>query len=419
MPAPLLTTAVSHSTPAVVRVCRLMSLVGAAVCVAVPAAAQQTPARPAARAAAQTSPPAPAAVVRASNAVVTIVAYRDGSSEVTTGVGVRTGDARIITALRHLRGASRAEVFDEGGDPIGTVTTLEQGDTKLDLGVLRVTGRSDSLTVARRSAVLRQAVSVLGPRRGTTRSIAARTVTHVEPDDAGRALLRIGAPVATGSAGAPVVNVRGELVGVALGTVPGRDEDDLVVDVTAVRELLGRPILRLAMPARDGSLSAAASLAAGPATASPTPRTAGDPARAAAGSVFPERYGPLVGADTARKWVVELFGCSRIESRQKIYCYLRVTNLSTASTFGVSGADLTDAERRKLRTADNLMSGETVQRVAGWRKKAEVQVRELDSVRLALEFALPDKNADQVRLMVDVAGERALWFGPVGVQRVP
>jgi hypothetical protein len=58
-------------------------------------------------------------------------------------------------------------------------------------------------------------------------------------------------------------------------------------------------------------------------------------------------------------------------------------------------------------------------RVAGWRKKAEVPLRELEAARIALEFELPERSGDAVRLMVDVAGERRLWFGPFVIQRAP
>lgn len=395
----------------------LVRVVVAGVAMAAPAMAQQQAPRPAAPAAR----PAPAAVTRGSNAVVTIVAYRDGSSEVSSGVGVRVSEARVITSLRHLRGASRAEVFDADGDLIGTVTTLDQGDVRLDLGIVRVTQASDSLVLARRSATLKQVVHLLGPRKGTTSTIMERTIMQVEPDETGRTLLRVGVPLGSSSAGSPVVNARSELVGIALGTMPGREDGDIVIDVATLRELLARPINRVGMPAKDGSLSAARPVTAAAAT-TPAPRVADPAARARSGataSIFPERYGPVVSADTARQWVVELFSCSRLESRQKIYCFLRVTNLSTAGSFGVAGADLTDVDRRKLRAAENLLHGETTQRVAGWRRKAEIPLRELESVRVAIEFAPTDKDGEQLRLMVDVAGERALWFGPVVVQRAP
>ena len=163
-----------------------------------------------------------AALARAGDAVVTIVAYREGSSDVTSGTGVRVADGRVITALRHLRGASRAEIFGADGDLLATVTTLDQADVKLDLAVLpRIATPGSSIMLARRSAILAQRVSVLGPRKGTTRSVAERTVTHVEPDDNGRPLLRLGAQLSGSAAGSPVVNTRSELVAIAMGSIPG------------------------------------------------------------------------------------------------------------------------------------------------------------------------------------------------------
>lgn len=369
------------------------------------------------------SPPrtASAALARASDAVVTVVAYRDGTSAVTSGTGVRVTDGRVLTSLRHLRGASRVEVFGAEGDLLATVTTLEQADVRLDLAVFaRITAPGDRIALSRRPAVVASKVSVLGVKKGSTRSVVERTVTHVEAGDSGRALLRLGAPVTASAAGSPVVNTRSELVAIALGTMPGRPERDIAVDVAAIRELLARPAALLAFPTRDGVVTAArpesetraanANGAAQAADASARSRTAG---------IFPERYGAPIGADTARGWAVELYGCARLESRQKVYCYLRITNLTRGATFELNGADLADSVRRKLRSADNLVHGETLQRVSGWRKKAEVPLRELESARVALEFTPPRQDADPFRLMVDIAGERPLWFGPFVLQRAP
>ncbi len=382
----------------------------------------RTPPRAPTVATSRTATAAAAALARAGDAVVTIVAYRDGRSGVISGTGVRLTEGRVVTSLRHLRGATRAEIFGAEGDLLATATTLEQADAKLDLGVFaRVTLPGENLLLARRSVVLASKVNVLGPRKASVRVVAERTITHVEPDDAGRPLLRLGAPVASSAAGSPVVNVRNELVGIALGTIPGRDDGDIAVDVNAVRELLARPVALFAFPSRDGTIAAPKGAADPKAAAGSggVSRAADGSARPRTSSIFPDRYGSPIGVDTARAWAVELYGCARIESRQKVYCYLRITNLERGATFELSGGDLTDSTRRKLHSAENLLLGETVQRVAGWRKKAEVPLRELESARVALEFSPPEKEGEPLRLMVDVAGEKPLWFGPFVLQRAP
>lgn len=363
---------------------------------------------------------AAAALDKAGDAVVTVVAYRDGSSDVISGTGVRVADGRVVTALRNLRGASRAEIIGADGELLATVTTMEQAEATLDLAVLqRFTAPGARLGLALRSPTVAQRVKVLGPRKGTVRSVVDRSLTRIEPDD-GRHLLRLGAPVTPTAAGSPVVNVRSQLVGIALGTVPGRLEGDIVVDVSAVRELLMRPSARLALPSRDGTIAIARPAAEPkPSSVAVPANRADDPASKPRAAIFPERYGAPIGTDTARAWALELYGCARLESQQKVYCYLRITNLSRGATFALNGSDLADSTRQKVRTADNLILGETTMRVAGWRTKALVPLRELESARVALEFAPPDKDADAVRLMLDVAGERPLWFGPFILQRVP
>lgn len=361
-----------------------------------------------------------AALARAGDAVVTIVAYREGTTEVTTGIGVRLADGRVVTALRNLRGASRADVFGASGDSLATVSTLDLADVRLDLAILPpMSAAGNRIALSRRSATPAQKVSVLGARKGAVRAITERTVTHVEPDADGRSLLRIGAPITGGMAGSAVVNARGELVAIAVGTIPGRDENDFAVDVSTLRDLVARPAVRLGLPARDGTIAAARAPADPKAVTGGVPARATDAAVKARTTVFPERYGAPISADTARQYAVELFGCARLESRLKVYCYLRITNLGQGATFGVKGADLADSTRRKVGTAANLIVGETSQRIAGWRSKAEIPLRELESVRVALEFAPPERDGAAVRLLLDVAGERTLWLGPFVLQRAP
>jgi hypothetical protein len=356
-----------------------------------------------------------AALARAGDAVITVVAYRDGTTDVTSGTGVRVSDGRVVTALRHLRGASRVELFAANGDLLATTSTLEQADPKLDLGVFaRITALGgERIALSRRSVTVTQKVNVLGPRKGAARVVAERTITHVEPDDAGRALMRLGAPVTTSAAGSPVVNVRNELVGIALGSLANRTEADLAIDVSAVRELLARAPGRFSLPARDGTVAGAADQSAS-STRPPDPV----PVRGRT-SIFPERYGAPIAGDTVGSIGVELFGCARLEARQKVYCYLRFTNLSKAATLTVNGGDLADSTNRKRGEAENLVTGEQSQRVAGWRAKAEIALKELEAVRVALEFAPPARESEIGKLMLDIAGERTLWLGPLVVQRVP
>ncbi len=361
-------------------------------------------------------------LARAGDAVVTIVAYRDGSNEVVSGIGFRASDGRVVTALRHLRGATRAEVFGANGDLLATVTTMDQAESRLDLAVLpAIVAPGDRISLARRSAALSNRVLLLGSKKGATRPVTERTVTSVEPGDSGRRVLRIGAPITVTTVGAPVVNARGELVGIAVGSIPGRDEGDIVIDVSSVRDLLARPAVRLSFPTRDGAITAARATPTDSRSTGAAARTTEASARTVrpGNSIFPDRYGVPIGVDTAGSYVVELFGCAHLQVRQKVYCYMRVTNNGRGATFEVSGADLADSTRRKTGAAENVIVGETSQRVSGWRTKAKVELRELETARVAFEFPVPTTMSSAVRLMVDVSGEKGLWFGPFVIQRAP
>jgi hypothetical protein len=350
---------------------------------------------------------------RARNAVVTLLAYGATGDAFATSTGFVAQDGRVVSTLRPLRGAMRVELYGAGGDMLATATSLVQADVQKDLAVFaRLAPGAARLTTSRRRGEFGQKVAVLGPRGGTGDGIAAATIAAVEESERGR-VMRLDAQLASSFVGGPVVAANGELLGVMVGAISGRDELGLAVDVADLRALLAQPPVRLGFPTRDGRVS--------PLTESPpqpAPRRNSAPTTREIGVL--DRFGPLTATDSVKAFTVEWFGCGVIESRQRLYCHLRITNRGPTASIAVSGAALTSEDRRQRASAEYALVGDSTVRIAGRGTKAVVQLREQEFRRLALEFSLPGAEVRApTQLQVEFDGEKAIWFRPLNLHRPP
>lgn len=351
-------------------------------------------------------------------AVVTVLAYRGPRDPVVSATGFVLADGRVVTALRPLVGAARVEVYSTDGDLLATVTALDAADTKSGVVALPRLARTPvTLGVARRAVGVGDRVTVFLAPRGTTRASAEQRVIALEAAGDTGIVVRLGAPVPPEAVGAPVLDARGDVVAIALGTLPGREAGrDLALDAQTVRRALGRPGGRLSLPARDGTVIALAGRLGTDSTASPAGRgTRADPAVAArtAPPALP------VASDSVGSYVVDLYGCRLVESSGEFTCQLRLVNNGKATTVAIEGGDIADTTRRRLVEADAIDRAGTLQRIRGWRAKAPIELRELDAVRFTMRFAGVTTLPARTALVVRVGGAGEAWLGPFAPARVP
>ena len=197
----------------------------------VPPSAPQAPASlVAATAVAQSSPSTPTALEnspreiakRVSPSVVLLVMEDSNGQPLAMGSGFVIKDGIVATNLHVVEGASRgyAKLADrEDKFKIsGTVAT----DSARDIVLLAVEGlKAPALTLgdSKRVAV-GDAVYAVGNPRGLEGTFSAGIISSIRKvgDDS---LLQITAPISPGSSGGPVVNSKGEVVGVSVATFKG------------------------------------------------------------------------------------------------------------------------------------------------------------------------------------------------------
>lgn len=175
---------------------------------------------------------------RARPAVVVITAL-DGAVEVGQGSGFLVSeDGRIVSNRHVLEGATRLRVQLSTGEIYDRVFFIGADDRR-DLVVLRIpaTGMRPLPFGDDRAIEVGDPVYVMGNPLGLEGTFSDGLVSGKRTVD-GVALIQISAPISPGSSGGPVLNDRGEVIGVATSTVHGAQNLNIAVPARYVAGML-------------------------------------------------------------------------------------------------------------------------------------------------------------------------------------
>jgi len=157
------------------------------------------------------------------------------------GSGFFVANRVIATNLHVIAGATSASaklVGQEGTLPVIGIVAM---DTARDLALLKIEG-AGGLPVAlgdSRATAVGDEVYVVGNPRGLEGTFSQGIVSGVRRIGSDT-LLQITAPISPGSSGGPVLNNRGEVIGVAVASFEGGQNLNFAVPTAYVGPLLGR-----------------------------------------------------------------------------------------------------------------------------------------------------------------------------------
>lgn len=159
----------------------------------------------------------PRLVKRVQSAVVTVIAYNALDEMVFQGSGFFiTPGGRFLTNAHVLASAARAEVKTAAGQCF-PVKGVVAADRDWDLVVAEVDfplQGTPSLNISDAVPEVGEQVAVVGSPLGLEQTLSVGVVSAVRRLPGG-AYLQISAPVSPGSSGSPVINMAGEVVGIA------------------------------------------------------------------------------------------------------------------------------------------------------------------------------------------------------------
>lgn len=178
---------------------------------------------------------------RAHNSVVVVRVFNEAGDRLALGSGFVLGDGRVVTNAHVVRGAARADVLTENGQLLLTTNYAEIFDTETDIAILpRIPSPPPGLTLANTSPAIGEHVVVIGPPEGLSNSASDGIVSAVR-QIGGKRYLQITAPISHGSSGGPVLNQRGDVVGVSVMMLTEGQNLNFAVPISDVRALSASP----------------------------------------------------------------------------------------------------------------------------------------------------------------------------------
>jgi len=153
-------------------------------------------------------------------AVVTITTYESGK-ESRQGTGFLIGADTVITNFHVVEGASEAHVRTPSGETYA-VKEITASEPVADVARLKL---SEPVKDAKPLALLKslpregEKIVVVGSPLGLEQTVSDGIVSAIREIPGLGKFLQISAPISPGSSGSPVLNLKGEVVGIVVGTI--------------------------------------------------------------------------------------------------------------------------------------------------------------------------------------------------------
>ena len=181
----------------------------------------------------------PDLVRRIKPAAVAIETFDARGDKLSRGSGFFIDKDRIVTNRHVIDGAYRAEVHLNSGNtfPVKAVVAV---DAEADVALLKVEAppaQVRSLSLDRTSPQEGESVVVIGNPFGLEGSVSNGIVSAVRDIPGFGRIIQITAPISPGSSGSPVVNMKGQVIGVATLQITGGQSVNFAIPSERIAQL--------------------------------------------------------------------------------------------------------------------------------------------------------------------------------------
>jgi tetratricopeptide (TPR) repeat protein len=181
----------------------------------------------------------PELVRRIKPSAVAIDTYDSRGEKLSRGSGFFVESDRIVTNRHVLEGAYKAEVHSSGGTvfPVKGILAI---DAEGDLALLKIDTPVPAippLSLDKTSPAEGESVLVIGNPLGLEGSVTNGIVSAVRDIPTFGRIIQITAPISSGSSGSPVVNMQGQVIGVATLQITGGQSVNFAIPSERISQL--------------------------------------------------------------------------------------------------------------------------------------------------------------------------------------
>ena len=192
--------------------------------------------------------PLPELVRRIKPSAVAIETFDAHGAKLSRGSGFFIDVDRVVTNRHVIEGAFRAEVHSSAGSiyPVKGVLAV---DAEGDIAVLKVEAPANQvrpLALDRTSPQEGESVVVIGNPFGLEGSVTNGIVSAVRDIPTFGRIIQITAPISPGSSGSPVVNMQGQVIGVATLQITGGQSVNFAIPSERISQLQSASLMSLA-----------------------------------------------------------------------------------------------------------------------------------------------------------------------------
>jgi tetratricopeptide (TPR) repeat protein len=189
----------------------------------------------------------PELVRRIKPSAVAIETYDARGEKLSRGSGFFIDTDRVVTNRHVIEGATRAEIHSSTGNvyPVKGVLAV---DAEGDIALLKVDAPPNQirpLPLERTSPQEGESVVVIGNPFGLEGSVTNGIVSAVRDIPTFGRIIQITAPISPGSSGSPVVNMQGQVIGVATLQITGGQSVNFAIPSERISQLQSTTLMSL------------------------------------------------------------------------------------------------------------------------------------------------------------------------------
>src|SRR5258705_2079695 len=163
------------------------------------------------------------------------------------GSGFFIGSDRIVTNRHVIEGAYRAEAHSSTGK-VYAVKGVLAIDAEGDIALLKIDAPADQikpLSLDKTSPQEGESIVVIGNPLGLEGSVTNGIVSAVRDIPTFGRIIQITAPISSGSSGSPVVNMQGQVIGIATLQITGGQSVNFAIPSERISQLQVLPLFSL------------------------------------------------------------------------------------------------------------------------------------------------------------------------------